>query len=192
MEKYKYIKNKKELKEFLDFESKKYGIKRARCPIIAIKERDILWKHNYLLRKTEYYTNCNKKLLKKFFRLRLKLFQNKYCLNIPINVFDKGLRLVHIGPRLVNGQAKVGKNCVMHINTCIVAGGTDKGGLPVIGDDVVLGVSSIIVGNVIIGNNTAVGANAVVTKSFEEGNMTIAGVPAKKISDNSKINWNKS
>ena len=38
-------------------------------------------------------------------------------------------------------------------------------------------------GNIKIGNNVAIGANAVVNKSFEENGITIAGVPAKKVSD---------
>lgn len=39
-------------------------------------------------------------------------------------------------------------------------------------------------GKIKIGDNTTIGANSVVNKSFEEGNCIIAGVPAKKISDN--------
>ncbi len=54
-----------------------------------------------------------------------------------------------------------------------------------------MGVGSVILGNVKIGDNTAIGANALVNKSFEEGNITIAGVPAKKISNNSRKDWNK-
>ena len=34
-----------------------------------------------------------------------------------------------------------------------------------------------------LAENVIVGANAVVTKSFEEANIVIAGIPAKKISD---------
>lgn len=186
-----YIKTKKDLKEFLEYERKLYGRKNANKPLIAIKETDILWKHNYFLRKAEYYINTKKKIRSSFYKIKLKLFQNKYCLIIPINVFDKGLKLVHLGPRLVNGNVKVGKNCTLHMNTCIVAGGTEKGGLPVLGDNIIMGVGSIIAGNVIIGDNIAIGANAFVNKNFKEGNITIAGVPAKKISNNTKLDWNK-
>ena len=41
-----------------------------------------------------------------------------------------------------------------------------------------------IIGKVTIASDIAIGANSVVTKSFEEGGITIAGVPAEKISDN--------
>ena len=186
-----FINNKNDLKNFLKYESNLYDRKNIKCPIILIRENDILWKHNYLLRKTEYYNNVNKKILKNFYKLRLRLLQNKYQIFIPLNVFDKGLKLIHLGQRLVNGKTKVGKNCVMHVNTYIVAGGTEKGGFPILGNNVILGIGSVVLGNVKIGDYTAIGANAVVNKSFEEGNITIAGVPAKKISNNSRKDWNK-
>ena len=63
----KYINNKKDLRDFLIYESKRYKKKSIRCPIISMRENDILYKFNYLLRKTEYYTNCNKKIMKKYF-----------------------------------------------------------------------------------------------------------------------------
>ena len=42
-------------------------------------------------------------------------------------------------------------------------------------------------GPIKIGDNTAIGANAVVNKSFADGNCTIAGVPAKKITDKTSL-----
>lgn len=142
------------------------------------------------MRKAEYYTNTSKKLRGIFLKLRLKRLQNKYFLNIPINTFDKGLKLIHLGPRLVNGKARIEKNCVMHINTCIVAGGRDNG-VPTLGDNIVMGVASVVAGNVYIADNIAIGANAFVNKTFSQGDITIAGVPAKKISDYSRKDWNK-
>jgi len=44
---------------------------------------------------------------------------------------------------------------------------------------------------VYIANNVAIGANALVNKSVEEENIAIAGVPAKKISNNGRLEWNK-
>jgi serine O-acetyltransferase len=35
----------------------------------------------------------------------------------------------------------------------------------------------------VLGDNLVVGANAVVNRSFQEGSMTIAGAPARKVSD---------
>ena len=56
---------------------------------------------------------------------------------------------------------------------------------PIIGDNVWIGPGAKLFGKIIIGNNCQIGANAVVNKSFEEEGITIAGVPAKKISNHS-------
>lgn len=49
-----------------------------------------------------------------------------------------------------------------------------------VGNNVFIGLNSIILPGVTIGDNTIVAAGSVVTKSFE-GNCIIGGVPAKKI-----------
>lgn len=185
----KFIDSKEKLKEFLNYEANKYGLKKCKYPFFSIKEKEVLFKCNYLLRKTEYYTNKNS-IWKYLYKYALNKYKCKYAMSIPLNVFDKGLYFVHIGPRLVNGNSKIGKDCVMHINTCIVAGGSNDYA-PQIGDNVVLGVGSVISGMAIIGDNVAVGANSFVNKDFSDGNMTIAGVPAKKISSNTPNDWNK-
>lgn len=46
---------------------------------------------------------------------------------------------------------------------------------PIIGNNVEVGFGAVIIGKV------KIGANSVVTNSFIEPNITIAGVPAKKI-----------
>ena len=51
----------------------------------------------------------------------------------------------------------------------------------VIGDDCWIGMNSIILPGVHLGNHTMVGAGSIVTKSFEHGNVIIAGNPAKII-----------
>ena len=52
---------------------------------------------------------------------------------------------------------------------------------PKIGNNVEIGFGAVIIGKVIIADGIKIGANSVVTKSFLEPNITIAGVPAKKI-----------
>ncbi len=49
----------------------------------------------------------------------------------------------------------------------------------IIGDKSWIGMNSVILPGIILGPNTIVGAGSVVTKSFEEGNVIIAGNPAK-------------
>ena len=56
----------------------------------------------------------------------------------------------------------------------------DKDGLPVIGDNVSLGATVTIIGNVKIGNNVTIGAGSVVVKDVPN-NCVVAGNPAKII-----------
>jgi serine O-acetyltransferase len=54
---------------------------------------------------------------------------------------------------------------------------------PQIGDNVYIAPGAKIYGDITIADGIAIGANAVVNDSFLEPNVTIAGVPAKKIGD---------
>ena len=96
---------------------------------------------------------------------------------------------MHLGPILINGKAHVGRNCALHINTALVAGGTNDT-VPYLEDGVVVGVGAVILGGVHLAENIAIGANAVVNKSFDEPNIAIAGVPAHKVSNNGRTHWN--
>lgn len=59
--------------------------------------------------------------------------------------------------------------------------GTDVFGKISIGDDCFIGSGTIILPGVELGKGTIVGAGSVVTKSFKDGEIIIAGNPAKKI-----------
>ena len=54
---------------------------------------------------------------------------------------------------------------------------------PILGDNVYIGPGAKLFGKITIADNISIGANAVVTKSFEQENISIAGVPAKIISE---------
>lgn len=57
----------------------------------------------------------------------------------------------------------------------------DKGKKIIIGNKCWIGMNSIVLPGVLLGDNTVVGAGSVVTKSFPQGNVVIAGNPAKII-----------
>jgi serine O-acetyltransferase len=145
-----------------------------------------IWKFERLLRKTEYYYNCKKSFFWMpyilYLRFKLKKANIRLGYSIPLNVFGPGLSIAHTGTLIVNGNAKVGKNCRIH--NCVHIGteaGANKN--PIIGDNVFIGPGSQIFGGIIIADGIAIGANSVVNKSFTEPGITIAGAPARKISD---------
>lgn len=185
------ITDKVTLHECLSIECKFYprskwlGIIRFFFPIT---ESDILLKHIVLLRKTEYYKNMNKKLMAIIYKTRLRILQNKYGIHIPLNCCDMGLHIMHTGPILINERVAIGKNCAIHINTSIVAGGANDD-VPTIGDGVVIGVGAVLLGGIRIADNVAIGANAVVTKSIDLENVSVAGVPAKIVGSNGRLKW---
>lgn len=124
------------------------------------------------------------------YRYKLLRLQNRYGIHIPLNTCGKGLKLMHVGPVLINPKAKLGENCSIHINTAIAAGGVDNNA-PIIGDGCVIGVGAVVLGEIKIANNVAIGSNAVVNKDVIKEDIAVAGVPAKKISDNGRTKWNK-
>ena len=185
------INSKNDLKNWIEYERKKYGGHQVVIrEVFPISESDVLRKHQVLLRKTEYHTNCGHKVRTLICKLRLNRIQNKYALHIPINTCGRGLKIMHIGPVLMNGRVTVGKDCSFHINTALVAGGTSDD-VPYLEDGVVVGIGAVVLGNVHVARNVAIGANAVVNKNVADENIAVAGVPAHKVSDGGRLNWNK-
>lgn len=152
---------------------------------------NIIWRYKICLRKAEYYNNCCfgsfGKILKSYYKFRHTVLGMKLGFTIPINVVGPGLSLPHYGTIVINGNAKIGKNC--RIMTDVVIGST--GGVnsaATIGDNVYIGAGAKVIGAIEICNDVCIGANAVVTKSVEAG-VTVVGIPARKISDkNSHVN----
>ncbi len=178
------IYTKKDLKEYLHADARS----NHRTSIKPQFFGDEIWKFIITLRKTEYYTNQRgfaKRItlpIRFFYKVKLHNLGLRLGFSIPINVFEKGLSIVHYGTIVVAGGAKVGKNCRIHEGVTIGAtNGSSKAA--VIGDNVFLGTGSKIIGDVTIADDVAIAANAVVTKSILEKGTTWGGIPAKKISD---------
>ena len=103
----------------------------------------------------------------------------KYGLFIPPNVCDSGLSIAHMPGVVINDQACVGKNVRIHEGVTVGASG---GKAPRVGDGCFLGTGCKIIGDVTIAPRCVVGAGAVVVKDVKEEGITLAGVPAKKVS----------
>lgn len=153
---------------------------------------DEIWKFQILLRKYEYLNNCCDRFIfipqKLLIKYKFKKLSIKLNFSIPINVFGPGLSIAHYGTIVVNQNSKIGKNCRIHEGVNI---GSDKGNSlsPKIGDNVFIGTGAKIIGDIEIADGIAIGANSVVNKSFYEDNITIAGIPAKKISQKGSFEY---
>lgn len=176
------IQTREELRAFLKIETERY--KKSRfiryfgwLPLInGFGEAFGVYKLLVLLRKAEYHVN-NKTKLRYIYQFRLKSLENRFSVRIPINVFDQGLQIPHLGPIVVHNKCRVGKNCRIHVGVNI---GAEKDAVPVIGDDCYIGPGAKLFGAIRIGNGCKIGANAVVTHSFED-NAVIVGVPGRNI-----------
>ena len=88
-----------------------------------------------------------------------------------------------------SGKIYLGKNVWIAPNVGIITSNHDFDDLRkhtepknvVINDDCWIGMNSVILPGVILGENTIVAAGSVVTKSFEDGNCIVGGVPARVI-----------
>jgi serine O-acetyltransferase len=121
--------------------------------------------------------------LRIFYKYRLRKLGIRLGFSIPINVFGPGLSIPHIGTIIVNNNARVGANCRLHACVNIGAsGGNNKA--PQIGDNVYIGPSVVMFGDISIADNVTIGANATVNKSFEDSNIVIAGCPARIVKEN--------
>lgn len=180
------IETKVQLKQYLKIEKNLYNQQKS-CArwiknwLMSGRENQI-WEYIKLLRKREYYYNNRKKnffyavmnlvTVRKFNRLGLKL-----GIELEKGVFEEGLRVYHTQGIVVNGDATIGKNCVLHGANVIGNKGTDLKA-PRIGDNVRLGAGAKILGDVYIANDVQIGAGAVVLHSCYEEGALLVGVPA--------------
>jgi len=182
------IKTRAQLKETLAIECARYPLSARRIVpyLLQISEGAILRRHTVLLRKTEYYRNTGRRVLAALFEARLMRLQNRHALHIPLNTCGKGLQIFHLFPVCMNGNVTVGEYCRILPNVSVIGDDTAADLAPTVGDHVTLGIGCTLLGGITIADGVTVGAGAVVTKSFLEPGITVAGVPAKKISDHSR------
>lgn len=174
------ITNKKELKEYLREDKKQLGIKRA----FPRPFTDEIWKFEIILRKYEYWLNRNgyrAQIMCGLYKIKHHRMSVKLNIGIGPNCCGKGLSIAHAGSIQINGDSQIGRNLRIQEGVTIGAG---NDGVPCIGDNVYLGSGSKVIGNVRIADKCCVGANAVVVKDILESGITVAGVPAQKVSNN--------
>ena len=145
---------------------------------------DEIWKYQMTLRKLEYLINCKgSSLMIRYYRFRHHKMGLHLGFAIQPNVFGPGLCIPHPGIIGIHGKARVGKNCHIHDGVVIGTAAGSHDDVPTIGDNVYIGPGAKIFGNIVIADDIAIGANSVVNRSFQEPGITIAGAPARKVSE---------
>ena len=141
----------------------------------------LLWKYVKYLRYTEYHYNAGHRLRYYIWQWKKNRLGARLGITMWHNTADTGLRIWHYGSVIINGNAKVGKNCQLHGENCIGNKGDFDQAAPVIGDNVDIGVGAKIIGGISIADDVKIGANAVVTKSCLEKGAVLVGAPAHVI-----------
>lgn len=123
----------------------------------------------------------------RFWFNRLSKIRN---VEIPHKVkFGEGLYFGHFMNIVINQNVIVGKNC--NIMQGVTVGYESRGkrkGSPVIGDRVLIGPNSVVVGNITIGNDVLIGPLTLVNFDIAD-NSVVVGNPAKIVSQKGSIGY---
>ena len=92
-------------------------------------------------------------------------------------VIDHGMGIV------IGETAEIGDDCLIYHGVTLGGTGKDQGKRhPTIGNNVIIGSGSQVLGPIKVGNNAKIGSNAIVTKDVA-ANTTVIGLAAHKIED---------
>lgn len=140
---------------------------------------------NFYLRLSSYKSSRWWGGIYLIFKLIKTFIGRKRCLMISEDMpIGYGLYLAHAFGVIVNPKAIIGNNCTI---SQFVTIGSMKGNAAKICNNCYIGPSVCIVEDVKINNDSVIGAGAVVVKDVPEA-KTVAGVPAKVISNNNSKN----
>ena len=135
-----------------------------------------------------------------FFYAKVKILPLNFIFKFPLLLWQKSIEIItgisipasakighsfyigHFGGIILNANTIIGDNCNISQGATIGISGTDDNrGVPIIGNNVYIGVNSVVAGKIIIGNNVLIGSCSLVTIHVED-NSVVSGVPAIVIS----------
>ena len=88
-----------------------------------------------------------------------------------------GLRIWHFGGIVLHPETVIGRNCTIR-HKVMIGSRRREHDVPVLGDDVKIGVGAKVLGKIRIGNRVSIGANAVVLDDVPNDHVAV-GVPVR-------------
>ena len=102
----------------------------------------------------------------------------------PGTTLGAGILIDHGMGVVIGETAELGDRITIYHGTTLGGTGKEKGKRhPTVGDNVVIGAGSKVLGNIKIGSNSKIGANSVVLDDVPEG-ATVVGIPGKVVKIN--------
>ncbi len=170
----------------------------ARADLAATLERDpachraivpFLYFKGYQAIQTHRFANALWKAGRKDFALYLQS-RSSQVFQVDINPaarIGKGILLDHATGVVIGETAVVGDNC--SILQGVTLGGTgkaDEDRHPKIGNGVLIGAGTIVLGNIKVGDCARIGAGSVVVKEVPP-RVTVVGVPARIVGEQTRV-----
>jgi serine O-acetyltransferase len=119
-------------------------------------------------------------------RLLLRRCSHRFHFQIPHEtIIGEGFYIGHFGTIIINGKSVIGKNC--NISAGVTIGQANRGklqGVPTIGNNVWIGVNSIIVGKINIGNDVMIAPGAYVNFDVPSNSIVIGNPAVIKSKEN--------
>jgi serine O-acetyltransferase len=92
----------------------------------------------------------------------------------------KGFFIDHGMGVVIGETAEIGENCMMYHNVTLGGTGKHKGKRhPSLGDNVVVGTGSILLGPISVGDNVKIGANTFIINHDVPSDSTVVGTPGR-------------
>ena len=135
--------------------------------------RDPSLKLLYFFRKANQYKEKSI-IIHNYYRFMLNRMRNKLGVELPLSVkVGGGMQLIHPRNITFNGKVVAGKNLTMLKGSTIGNTHGVKGGCPIIGDNVYIGLNATVVGNIHIGNDVLICANSFVNFDVPDHSLVI-------------------